>query len=337
MRNRILQIALSLAFLVLLIQIVLIAPSQIRDKDEAAILPVATQGSPAKLLEPASGGENGVDQSMKGMHMTETEEGAKDWELWADRAISMKAKDLLELEKVKTIFFSDNGVTFTVTGKKGQVFAKEKNLWVEGNVITRSSNGYVFRTERVAYDSKARQLHAPGHVEMLGPKDGDGLSLKLTGIGMNASLERSSMEVLRDVKAEKMLDKGRKAFIRSHRARFSGKDRTAIFQGDVILDMDSMRITGPAAEFEWDGKAQAVKTVNFSGGARVSDADKWATAENVRVDFEKNRFVFRGNPRVVQNNDELRGEEIVFFDGGKRVQVRRARAKMDEKRLERTN
>ncbi len=64
---------------------------------------------------------------------------------------------------------------------------------------------------------------------MLGPKDGNGLSLKLTGIGMKASLEKSSMEVLRDVKAEKALDKGRKAFIKSHRALFSGKDRTAQF------------------------------------------------------------------------------------------------------------
>lgn len=335
MRNRLVQVALSMALAILLVQIVLIAPGQIRDKDEAAILPATPHAPEATFEGPApTGTENGIDQSMKGMHMIETQEGAKDWELWADRAVSIKAKDLLELEKVKAVFFSQNGVSFTVTGSKGQVQVKDKSLWVEGRVITRSSNGYVFRTERVAYDSKSRQLHAPEHVEMLGPKDGDGLSLKLTGIGMSASLEQNSMEVLRDVKAEKTLDKGRKAFIKSQRAQFSGKDRTAKFLGDVILDMDSMRITGPAAQFEWDAKAQAVKTVNFSGGARVSDADKWATAQSVRVDFEKNRFVFRGNPRVVQNNDELRGEEIVFYDGGKRVQVQRARAKVDEKRLE---
>jgi lipopolysaccharide export system protein LptA len=75
----------------------------------------------------------------------------------------------------------------------------------------------------------------------------------------------------------------------------------------------------------------------FSGGARVSDADKWATAQNVMVDFEKDRFIFRGHPRVVQNNDDLRGEEIVFLDGGKRVRVKGARARVDEKKLEKVN
>ena len=98
-----------------------------------------------------------------------------------------------------------------------------------------------------------------------------------------------------------------------------------------------MRITGPEASFAYDSKRDLIKTVNFTGGARVSDADKWATAQNVRVDFETNRYVFRGNPRVMQNNDELRGEEIVFLDGGKRVQVKSARAKVDENRLEQKN
>jgi lipopolysaccharide export system protein LptA len=171
-------------------------------------------------------------------------------------------------------------------------------------------------------------------VEMIGPKDANNNALKLTGVGMQASLANSTMEVLRDVKAQKELEGDRKVVIRSHRSFFSGKDRTAKFLGDVILDMDNMRITGPEAQFLYDSKKDIVKNVIFTGGAKVSDADKWATAQNLNVDFEANRFVFRGNPRVVQNNDELRGEEIVFLDGGKRVQVSRARAKVDEKRLE---
>jgi LPS export ABC transporter protein LptC len=323
MRNRLIQIALSLAFVGLLIQVVLIAPSRIRDVEtKAGVMP-----APAEPL-------GGVDQSINGMHMIETHEAAKEWELWSDRAVSLKAQEKLELEKVKAKFFSDSGVTFDVIGKKGTVETKAKNLKVEGDVVITSSNGYTFKTPYMNYDSARRRIVTDQPVEMTGPKDANNNALRLTGIGMQASLENSTMEVLRDVKAQKALEGGRKAVIRSHHSFFSGKDRTAKFLGDVILDMDNMRITGPEAQFLYDAKKDVVKNVIFTGGAKVSDADKWATAQNLNVDFEANRFVFRGNPRVVQNNDELRGEEIVFLDGGKRVQVSRARAKVDEKRLE---
>jgi LPS export ABC transporter protein LptC len=330
MRNRLIQIALSLAFMGLLIQVVLIAPSQIRDVDtKASVMPTADS-----LAKTENGVASGVDQSINGMHMIETHEAAKEWELWSDRAVSLKAQEKLELEKVKAKFFSDSGVTFDVIGKKGIVETKAKNLKVEGDVVITSSNGYTFKTPAMNYDSAKRRIVTDQPVEMIGPKDANNNALKLTGVGMQASLVNSTMEVLRDVKAQKALEGDRKAVIRSHRSFFSGKDRTAKFLGDVILDMDNMRITGPEAQFLYDSKKDIVKNVIFTGGAKVSDADKWATAQNLNVDFEANRFVFRGNPRVVQNNDELRGEEIVFLDGGKRVQVSRARAKVDEKRLE---
>lgn len=339
MKNRLIQIGLSVALLVLLIQVVLIAPSMIRDSEKenaASALPAPSLNAPdLSAAMPGAPGE--VDQTMDGMHMTGTQEGTKEWELWSEKALSFKAKESWELEQVKAVFFSDSGVTFTVTGQKGTVQTKTKNLHVEGNVVTRSSNGYVFRTAYMEYNSSTKNLVAPAKVEMIGPKDEEGNSLRLTGASMEASLRDSAMEVKRDVRAEKTLDRGRKAFIRSQRAAFSGKDRTAKFFGDVILDMDSMRITGPAAQFEYAATGDQVKSVIFTGGARVSDSDKWATAQNVKVDFDTNRFVFRGNPRVVQNNDELRGEEIVFLDGGKRVQVKGARAKVDEKRLEKVN
>jgi lipopolysaccharide transport protein LptA len=184
------------------------------------------------------------------------------------------------------------------------------------------------------YNSKDRLLTAPEKVEMIGPRDKDGRSLRLTGAQMTASLPEATMLVNRDVTAEKRLDDGRTAYIKSQKALFNGHDHSAKFTGDVILDMDSMRITGPEADFAYDTDGDTVKSVLFTGGARVSDAEKFATAQNVKIDFRKNRLVFRGDPRVVQNNDELRGKEIVFLDGGKRVQVRGARARVDEKKLE---
>ncbi len=329
MRNRFLQLALTITFVVILVQVVLVAPSQIRDAEQRASL------IPAPVLNKTAGSD--VDQSMNGMHMIETHEGRKEWELWADKAVSLKTKEVLALETVKAVFFSENGLTFTVTGKSGTVQVKSKNLRVEGDVVTKSSNGYIFRTASLEYDSAARRMTASSAVEMLGPKDASGSALDLHGYGMEARMDDAHMDILRDVRAQKNLENGKRALIKSRRARFSSSDKSAQFMGDVTLDMENMRITGPDAKFEYDSDRDAVRSVIFTGGARVSDADKWATAQNVRVDFEKNRLVFRGNPRVVQNNDELRGEEIVIFDGGKRVQVQGARAKVNEKRLEKVN
>lgn len=327
MRNRLIQIALSLAFLVLVVQVVLVAPSQIRDAEQKAAL----------LPAPAINAGNDVDQSATGLHMIETHEGGKEWELWSDKARSLKVKELLELDVVKAIFFADSGVTFTVNGRAGTVHEKTKSLHVEGDVVTKSSNGYIFRTQSVDYDSASKVMRSPHPVEMVGPKDASGQALHLTGVGMEAHLDNNSMDILRDVRSTKNLDNGKKANIKSQRARFSAADRTAQFFGDVVLDVDNMRITGPQATFEYDKDRDVLKSVVFTGGARVSDSDKWATAQNVRVDFEKDRFIFKGAPRVVQNNDELRGEEIILLDGGKRVQVKNARAKVDEKRLEKQN
>src|ERR1700692_4490035 len=120
MRNRFVQIALSLALLGLLIQIVLIAPSQIRDNEtKAAVLPSPDLNSGGSDNNKELAKDSNVDQSIKGMHMIETQEGGKEWALWSDKATSLKAKELLQLEVVRAIFFSDSGVTFTVTGNKG--------------------------------------------------------------------------------------------------------------------------------------------------------------------------------------------------------------------------
>jgi LPS export ABC transporter protein LptC/lipopolysaccharide transport protein LptA len=329
MRSRLFQFILFGALVLLVIQIVLIAPRQIRDESQQETRKTTAPEAP-------TGGDS-LDQKMRGMHMVETREGAKEWELWSEDANTTRVRDISELFQVKALFFSDSGATFTVTGNKGTVEAKTKNMHLNGDVVTRSSNGYVFKTTSLDYNSTTRELTTDAAVEMLGPRDASGHSLRLTGVGMKALMNEASMEVLHEVKAEKTMDNSKKAYIKSNRSLFSGKHKMAKFSGDVILDMDNMRITGPEAQFEYDPKKDSMKSVVFTGGAKVSDAEKFATAQNLRVDFETNKFVFRGSPRVVQNNDELRGEEIVFLEGGKRVQVLRARAKVDEKRMEKVN
>lgn len=277
------------------------------------------------------------DQRMSQIHMLETREGQKDWELWSERARSLPDDQLVVLDEVDTLFHAKEGVTYRVSGKKGRIEVPHKNLEVSGQVKTKTSNGYTFYTDDMKYLSSERVLSTASLVKVVGPPKEGRRALQLTGRGLRTSLDESKVEVLDDVRAEKVLDKGQRAVIRSERASFDGDSTTASFLGEVILDVDNMRITGPKADFLYEPSGDILKSVIFSGGAKVSDPDKWATSDRVKVDFQKDQYVFSGNPRVVQNSDELRGEKIIFHDGGKRIEVIGAKAKIDRNRLDGSN
>ena len=123
----------------------------------------------------------------------------------------------------------------------------------------------------------------------------------------------------------------KKIFIKSHRAQFSGASQYARFLDNVVIDYDTMRMTGPDATFNYDSQKDFVSSLNVQGGVKVSDLDKWATSQMVDVEFDKEKYIFKGEPRVVQNNDELKGEEIIFYEGGKKVKIKKARANLSDK------
>lgn len=322
---------LSLLFLVFVAEIIIISPKDVDDQAEVGA------GAGDQEAQAVDNQRSAVEQLMRGAHLVETRDGEKEWELWAESATAYKQKPLWSLVKVKTRIYGDDGVYFVVTGEEGAIDVKTKDMTIKGEVKIRSSNGYVFKTDEMTYHSQNRFLMAPLAVTMWGPRDDQGHSLFLKGRSMEADMSSSQMRVNKEVKGEKVFPKAKVLLIRSQQAIFSGKSNSARFVGDVVMDYETMRITGPEAIFEYAQKTDLVKSVQVVGGVRVSDRDKWATSQNMNVNFDLDRYVFRGSPRVVQNNDELLGEEIVFLDGGRKVEVFKAKAKVDDLRLERTN
>ncbi len=275
--------------------------------------------------------DDSVDQLLTGIHLIESQKDEKEWELWADKAKTFRRKSSWDLEEVRVIFYGSKGVVFNVRGDRGIVDTKSKNMEIMGNVVTKTSNGYEFYTETVRYKSDDRSLFSPEKINMLGPKEAQDEQMTLLGRVMEANLNTSFIEIKNDVEAERPLTNGKRAFIKSQRAHFSGKSNYARFLDNVVIDYETMRLTGPDAVFNYDEKLSAVSSLLVQGGAKVSDIDKWATSETVNVEFLKEEYIFRGDPRVVQNSDELRGEEIVFYNGGKRVKIKKTRATLDEK------
>jgi LPS export ABC transporter protein LptC/lipopolysaccharide transport protein LptA len=269
-------------------------------------------------------------QSMQGVHLVESRQGNRDWELFSQSAENNRGKGSWKLQEVRVLFYNNDKVDFTVTGQKGSIDAEKKNMKIEGNVVTKSSNGYVFQSNSVTYFSAERLIVSPDVIRMQGPPDDRGKGLILTGERMEAQVEANKMLIKDQVSASKLLNDGKQFQIKSGSAEFSGKDRLARFSGDVAINIGGLQMQGPEAQFEYRAGQDILQSILVRGGVKVSDVDKYATSDSVRFDPEKNQFIFNGRPRVVQNNDEITGEQIVFIDGGKKVKVEKIRAKVEK-------
>lgn len=316
-------IILGLLFLILMVEIVVLAPKEIGSPEEA-VSPQKTSSD--KKAQGRSG------QLMKDVYSVEAKKEGKEWELWAAQAEQPKETEDWMIENVRVKFYGSGGVVYTVTGRKGQVSPNRKgirDIRIRGNVVTRSSNGYVFKSESVFYDSEKKRLTSPTDIEMRAPPDKDGEGMALTGTDMVADMETNEIVVSQNVKATKPLKGVKTLRITSHRATFSGRTKMAHFTGDVVVTYETMTLSGPEARFAYDSGGQALESVLVSGGIKVTDTDKFAVSRSVDVNFINDQIVFKGSPRVTQSGDQLTGDEIVFMDGGRRVQVKNARARLE--------
>lgn len=319
---------LGLLFVILVVEIIVLAPKEVEVPVESAGL----QDDHDDLNDASASG-----QLMRDVHLVEAKAASKEWELWADRALRPHKNGTWTIEQVRVKFFANNGVTYVVTGRQGHVIPEENDIRIRGDVVTRSSNGYVFRTESAVYDAKQRRLTSPHSVQMLGPKDKDGPGIILTGSEMSADLATNQIVVNHQVRARKQVKEGRVAMIQSQKAIFSGRTKQANFLGDVLMELDTMQIAGPEAHFAYDTDADSLESVVMNGGVRLTDTDRFATSDTVSVHFKEDRVVFHGAPRVVQSGDEIVGDEIVFLQGGKKVKVSNAKAQIDPRNVETSN
>lgn len=318
---------LGILFFILILEVVFLFPGKIVNSTSAL------SDDLAKLAD----GSGEFSQIMKGVTVVGVREQQKDWVLWAEEGRSSKNNGNWQLDVLKARFFGNQGLYFDVKGKEGQVDWTSKNMAVKGSVVTDSSNGYKFLTEEVFYNAGTRSLEAPNRVRMEGPPEGGDGKLFLVGDRMAADLKTGSMKVSGNVSTEKDLARNKHIKILSDQAEFSGKRQQAHFLGNVKMEIEGMKVNGPEAYFQYDPKTQQVVGISVNGGARIQDDAKWADADNLQVDLLEEKFILNGSPRVVQNNDELRGEQIIFLNGGKKIQVRGGRAKVDEQSLEKVN
>lgn len=308
----------SLVFILIVVELVFFAP-QPGDREQGKDWALDTEESMA--------GEKDVEQVLMGAHLIEAEGEKKIWELDAKQARKKKNSTDWGLDQVKVKFYGEKGVSYVAVGQAGHVGENQAKLQISGDVVITSSNGYVMTTEVIYYSTQTKMIDGPEEVNLVGPPDikGDGGPLFMRSDFFDADLNTNIINLKQNVRGKKKMSGGRKMKIRSREALFSGQSTYALFKKDVIIDVDTMTITGPRAKFIY--RDSQLYSMFIDGGVKIKDVGKWGVAGEAEVFFQEDKYIFRDNPKVVQADDQLVGDEIIVYDGGDRIQVKKAKTK----------
>lgn len=311
MRNLKRTIFLFLLFLIIL-EVIFIFPKQLETANNIVDSNHLTQEK--------------AEQKMDGVHLVESQKGNRDWELFAENARGYQGEGDWFLKKVKVQFYNKDKIDFIVTGDEGEIDGITRNMKVKGNVVITSSNGYLFYTAELFYNSILRKIISPGEIKMVGPGDEQGDGLVLNGRNMHVLIDISEMKIFKDVQSSKKLKNMNNLNIQSESALFSSQNKEVHFQNDVILIYNDMIIRGPDCYFNYSHNMKTLEYIRVKGGVEVKDKKRRAISEELEVNLQRNILKFNGNPKIYQDEDEISGDEILFFDGGKKIKIQKVKA-----------
>lgn len=277
--------------------------------------------------------ESVQEQSLKDFYLVDAKNQKKELEVWSVQAHKAMGSTQWSMDQVKANIYSGE-VTYTVTGAKGVVDEIKKTMTIEGDVKMISNNGYQFNTQHLNYDPEKKKITTDDKVTMESTKEGPD-KLFMEGVGLDVNLENNLMVLQNSVVGQKPMSGGRMMKITSQQAEMSGTKKSMAFRNDVVIRSDQMVVKGTYADFRY--KEGKLDTLYMDGGIHLQDQDKIGSSGIAIVYFNEDKYVFKKKPFITQGENELIGDEIVVFNGGKRVQVKNAKMEYHQNENENEN
>jgi LPS export ABC transporter protein LptC len=159
------------------------------------------EASGEKEIVPAISIE-GADMRLEKIRFVEDKEGRRTWELEAKLIRQYQDQNTMVLEDVTVTFYTKEGHSFVISGRKGTVHQDSKNIELVGDVQVTSSDGYLLKTHSITYDHAERKASTSDPVEI------EGKEIQLVGKGMRVDVEAKVITVLHQVKAQWKGEKG---------------------------------------------------------------------------------------------------------------------------------
>ncbi|HEX9024794.1 MAG TPA: LPS export ABC transporter periplasmic protein LptC [Geobacteraceae bacterium] len=132
-----------------------------------------------------------IEISLQKIHFTETRDGAKKWDLVADKAEYDKKQDVTHLSGVRLVVTGDRSIgEITLTAPRADFHNSTKDVRLDGEVVAKSASGMEFTASNVSY------LAARSLIKTSSPvKFSDG-KLTLEGVGMEFKPETKNVRIL---------------------------------------------------------------------------------------------------------------------------------------------
>ncbi|MEK6628956.1 MAG: LPS export ABC transporter periplasmic protein LptC [Bdellovibrionota bacterium] len=264
-----------------------------------------------------------VEQKAQGVHIVENGDNQKSYQLFANEAVGTSDMQWV-LKSVQVQFFNENKANYTVAGDVGEIDGTSKDIIIRGHATTSSLNGYRFNTDTLKYISKQKVITSDDSVTMEGPRDKSGDGFRLTGEKLLVDISKNTMSILDKIFTTKLIN-GKNFKLTAVRADFTNNSQEASFSGDVKMYLGDFNVKAQMASFYYSDINKSFVKILLKQCVVFTELDRKGTCDELEMDLTQNKMTMRGQPKVQQGSDEIRGEEIVFIDGGKKVKINKTK------------
>ncbi len=137
-----------------------------------------------------------IDVSLQKIHLTETRNGTKKWDLVADQAEFDKRRDVTHLTGVRLVVAGDRATgDITMTAPQADYHNTSRDVTLAGKVEAKSVSGMEFTAEGATYDAARSLITTPSRIRFTDRR------MTLEGTGMEFKPETRNVRILSKVTA----------------------------------------------------------------------------------------------------------------------------------------
>jgi LPS export ABC transporter protein LptC len=116
------------------------------------------------------------------VNFVQVKDGVKLWELKAEAVTYQQPQNQISFKKVTLTYFPKGESPVTLVGNLGKLDTQKKNVFIEGEVVISTPDGYELRAPSLQYEDEKREVSTDKEFTFKGPNiflDGHGVSMNL--------------------------------------------------------------------------------------------------------------------------------------------------------------